>query len=187
MKKTLSNNNSHHRIAIVGNASAGKTTFARKLGCDLALPVFHIDDLQYSKVWQRKTALEFKKSHTKLMGIKNWIIDGVGREKELYVRLYKANVIIFIDLPIEEHLSFAKSRENAPTETAPEGCSYEGMFDRVEEIIVHLDKTLIPKLRKDIPSIAKHTKAFVCVINHIDEIENIRETLIKTLVEKRDD
>ena len=55
--------------------------------------------------------LIFQKAHNQLMNLDNWIIDGVGSETELYKRLHQANIIIFIDLPVKEHLKLAKERE----------------------------------------------------------------------------
>ena len=175
----------HCRIAIIGNAGGGKTTFACKLGEGLSLPVFHIDDLQWEKSWQRKPDSEFKKAHAQLMELQSWIIDGVGLENELYTRLHRAQVIIFVDLPLEEHLRLAKQRESAPMVTSPNGCSYEGMFDRVAEIILHLNSTLIPKLRKDIPAIAKQTDAIVYKVNQVSDLEPLHNELATKLVLKK--
>lgn len=179
--------NDHHRIAIIGNAGGGKTTFACKLGECLSLPTFHIDDLQWEKSWQRKPDSEFKKTHSQLMELQSWIIDGVGLENGLYTRLHRAQIIIFIDLPLEEHLRLAKQRESAPMVTSPNGCSYEGMFDRVAEIILYLNSTLIPKLRKDIPSIAKQTDAIVYGVSQVSDLEHLHNELVTKLALKNEE
>ena len=161
------------RIAIIGNAGGGKTTLSLKLGKDLSIPVFHIDNLKWDKSWKKKPEAMFKKVHNQLMRLDSWIIDGVGSETELYKRLHKANIIIFIDFPVKEHLRLIKERENTPTETAPHGCSYEGMFGTVEKIIRQLSATIIPQLRIDIHKIAKTTGAIVYNINQIKDIANL--------------
>lgn len=159
------------RIAIIGNAGGGKTTLAQKLGKNFSLPVFHIDDLQWDKSWEKKPKPMFQKTHSQLIKLDNWIIDGVGNKPELYKRLYKANIIVFIDLPVKEHLRLAKAREKTPTETSPPGCSYEGMSSIIKGIIKQLNATLIPQLRVDIPKITKSTGATVYNIKQIKDME----------------
>src|SRR4029077_16885614 len=46
------NEASMNRIMVVGNAGAGKSTFARRLGGKLALPVIHLDSHFWRPGWQ---------------------------------------------------------------------------------------------------------------------------------------
>ena len=183
MNKSLQISNPGYRIAIIGNAGGGKTTLSLKLGREFSLPVFHIDNLQWDKSWKRKSELIFQKAHNQLMNLDNWIIDGVGSETELYKRLYQANIIIFIDLSVKEHLRLAKEREKTPTKTAPRGCSYESMFNTVAKIINQLNATLIPQLRADIPEIAKITGSTVYNINQIEDMTCLHNKL-KSVIRK---
>lgn len=41
------------RIAVIGNAGGGKSTLSRLLGDALALPVHHVDSIQYRPGWER--------------------------------------------------------------------------------------------------------------------------------------
>lgn len=111
------------------------------------------------------------------INLDNWIIDGVGDEKEFYQRINRATVLVFVDLQLEEHLRLAKAREKSPTETAPIGCSYEGMYSRVEKIIKRIDKEWIPKLRIELQEIARKKGALFYQIKSLTEKEQVQEKL----------
>jgi adenylate kinase family enzyme len=82
------------RIHVTGNAGAGKTTLAVKLGQELRMPVIHLDTIVWQPGWksvpvdQRNEALRLAASP------KNWIIEGVSR----YIR-EQADVVVFLDIP----------------------------------------------------------------------------------------
>lgn len=171
------------RIVIIGNAAGGKTTLSQQIGKTLSIPVFHIDDSIWDTSWEHKPAEIFHKEHKRFMKLDNWVIDGIGidHEDEIYQRLHKANIIVFVDFPIEEHLRLTKEREKTPIATAPAGCSYKGMFKRISDTVKRLNTTLIPKLRIDIPNIAKTTGATVYTVKQIEEMPNILEKIISTI------
>lgn len=81
------------KIHITGNAGAGKTTFAHKLGQDLGLPVFGLDKIVWQAGWV-KSPLEVKtiKIH-KLISQNAWVIEGVSDA----VR-DAADIVIFLDV-----------------------------------------------------------------------------------------
>lgn len=48
------------RIVILGNAGSGKSSLARQLGEQLALPVVHLDTLFWGPNWTKPVASEFR-------------------------------------------------------------------------------------------------------------------------------
>ncbi|MEK6731396.1 MAG: hypothetical protein AABY34_04390 [Pseudomonadota bacterium] len=162
------------RVIIVGNAAGGKTRLAKSLADLLEISCVHIDKLQWGAGWTRASEGDFKRRHADVLSQKKWLIDGVGPEEELYVRLRAADTIIFIDLPVAEHIRLATHRSaEDPVVPAPEGCSYESNLSDVMEIIRRLDSTLIPQLRVEIPRIVVTTKAQLYHITRLEEKEEL--------------
>ncbi len=81
------------KIHITGNAGAGKSTFARKLGNKLGYPVYGLDNIVWQSGW-KKTPYEIKNAKIKELITKpEWIIEGVSQS----VR-NAADVVIFLDV-----------------------------------------------------------------------------------------
>ena len=47
------------RVLLIGNAGAGKTTFARKLAAKCSLPLVHLDQLYWCGEWEHLTREQF--------------------------------------------------------------------------------------------------------------------------------
>lgn len=70
------------KLLIIGNAGCGKTYLAHKLGKQLKIPVFHIDDIWFKPGGygpeHERTAQERKKIMKSIMAKKNYIIEGAS-------------------------------------------------------------------------------------------------------------
>lgn len=64
------------RVAVIGNASGGKSTLSRALGAALVLPVYSIDKLQWKPGWRHMPSADFEREHNTLIARDRWIIDG---------------------------------------------------------------------------------------------------------------
>ena len=64
------------RIFIVGTSAAGKTTFARRLGEALQLPVIELDELHWSPNWQEKPTEELSRLIVEATDCPAWVVDG---------------------------------------------------------------------------------------------------------------
>ncbi len=64
------------KIAVVGYASAGKSTFTRRLGETLELPMLHIDRISFEPHWVERDRKAVEIDIRKFMRQKTWIIDG---------------------------------------------------------------------------------------------------------------
>jgi len=87
------------KIAIVGCPGSGKSTLALKLHKMLHIPLHHIDQYFWKPGWQRPDREEFRKIHDQLCDAPEWIIEGMAIRHFEY-RVQKADVIIFLDIPL---------------------------------------------------------------------------------------
>ena len=86
------------RIAIVGCAGAGKTTFARDLGTRLDLPVTHLDRLFWQPGWVETGEEEWQEIQRGLVTADAWILDG-NYIKTANIRFPRSDTVIFLDFP----------------------------------------------------------------------------------------
>jgi adenylate kinase family enzyme len=86
------------RVLVIGNAGAGKTTFAIQLARITGRPLIHMDRYYWrpgwiptpEDVWQRRVA--------ELVKGDSWIMDG-NYSNSLAVRLARCDAVVFFDLP----------------------------------------------------------------------------------------
>jgi adenylate kinase family enzyme len=89
------------KILIIGNGGTGKSTLAQKMGKDLDIPVTHLDLIMWNKNWDRLPEREFTKQLAKITPSKDWIIEGWGYHSTLNDRVEKADVIIYLQFPLQ--------------------------------------------------------------------------------------
>lgn len=85
------------KIMIIGSGGAGKSTFARKLGRKLNIPVHHLDAHLWKPGWTMTTREEQQDIQQQLMAGEQWIIDG-NYNGTLDIRLQQADTVIFMDI-----------------------------------------------------------------------------------------
>ena len=84
------------RILIIGNAGAGKSTFARALSLKLDLPLVHLDKLFWRGDWETVSRDEFDRLLQAALEKPQWIIDG-NFSRTMDARLAKCDTIIYLD------------------------------------------------------------------------------------------
>ena len=85
------------KVVIIGCGGSGKSTFARKLGEILHLPVYHLDALYWKPGWVATPNEEWERIQRELVQKDKWIIDG-NYGRTLNIRLAEADTILFFDL-----------------------------------------------------------------------------------------
>ena len=98
------------RVAIFGNAGGGKSTLARELAAITGLPLQALDELGFRKDGPEMPYEEYLEAHAALVGRDEWIIDGFGCIKTVWVRLAAADTLIHVDLPLAQHFLWVTKR-----------------------------------------------------------------------------
>jgi len=86
------------RVLVVGSGGAGKSTFARRLGARLGLPVIHLDVCFWRPGWVETPKEEWRRTVEELCGREAWVMDG-NFSGTLEVRLAACDTVVFLDMP----------------------------------------------------------------------------------------
>jgi len=86
------------RILVLGCSGAGKSTWARRLGGILSLPVIHLDRHYWRAGWVPRDDAEWDDVLDGLLARDEWILDG-NYDRTLPRRLARADAAVFLDLP----------------------------------------------------------------------------------------
>lgn len=89
------------RVAIVASASGnGKTTLGRELARRLGVPFHELDGLNHGPGWVEATAEELRARVEPLVAGDAWVVDGTYRGKLGDLVLRRADVVVWLDLPL---------------------------------------------------------------------------------------
>jgi adenylate kinase family enzyme len=97
MADTPINDAPMRRVLVVGNAGAGKSTFARQLGGKLALPVIHMDSHFWGPGWQIPDAKAWREKLSALAASPAWVMDG-NYINTFDIRMPRADTLVWLDL-----------------------------------------------------------------------------------------
>ncbi len=86
------------KVLVIGSGGAGKSTFARRLGETLGLPVVHLDSCYWQPGWVEPPKDDWLKTVEGLLARDEWVMDG-NYSDTLAVRLAACDTVIFLDLP----------------------------------------------------------------------------------------
>lgn len=86
------------KIIVIGSGGAGKSTFSRRLGEKLGLPVVHLDRLYWRPNWTKTPREEWIPIVQREIDKAEWVIDGnFGNTREM--RMRACDTVIFLDIP----------------------------------------------------------------------------------------
>jgi adenylate kinase family enzyme len=89
------------RVAVVASASGnGKTTVGRALAERLGVPFHELDALHHGPSWTEATASELRAKVEPIVATDAWVIDGSYRGKLGDLVLERADVVVWLDLPV---------------------------------------------------------------------------------------
>jgi len=109
------------RVAVFGNAGAGKSTLARQLAELTGLPLHIVDKIQFKAGGDAVPHEEYLKAHADLLDQDEWIIDGYGTTETAFERFARADTLVYVDLPVSTHYWFVTKRFIKGLFAAPEG------------------------------------------------------------------
>ena len=90
------------RILIKGGCGAGKTTLARQLAAHLRLPHVELDALHHGPNWRAASASELRAAlEATLDDEQGWVVDGNYDSKLGSLALDRAELIVWLDLPLQ--------------------------------------------------------------------------------------
>jgi adenylate kinase family enzyme len=89
------------RVAVIASASGnGKTTFGRELAERLAVPFVELDALHHGPNWAEATPDELRARVEPLVHTDAWVVDGAYRNKLGDLVLERAELVVWLDLPV---------------------------------------------------------------------------------------
>ena len=113
------------RVLVIGSGGAGKSTFARRLGEKLGLPVIHLDRVYWRSGWVEPPKDEWRRTVEGLCAREAWVMDG-NFSATLDVRLEACDTVVFLDVPRAVCVWRALKRlvmyRGAPRPDMAEGC-----------------------------------------------------------------
>lgn len=87
------------KVLVMGSPGAGKSTFARRLGAALGLPVIHLDQLFWNPGWVQTPRPLFREKVEAAVGAPAWVIDGEFHLGHIEARIAAADTVIYLDTP----------------------------------------------------------------------------------------
>ncbi|MGH9197551.1 MAG: hypothetical protein ACRD1T_17640, partial [Acidimicrobiia bacterium] len=111
------------RVAVIGCAGAGKSTFSRQLAEVTGLPLTHLDRCFWRPGWVETPTEKWRGLVAELASEERWILDG-NYSSTLDLRLPLADTIVFFDYPrhICAYRVLKRSALSRPRPDLPEGC-----------------------------------------------------------------
>jgi hypothetical protein len=89
------------RVAIVASASGnGKTTLGRELARRLDVPFVEVDSLVHGPNWVEASDKALRARLLPLLDTESWVVDGTYRRKLGDLVLERADVVVWLDLPL---------------------------------------------------------------------------------------
>jgi adenylate kinase family enzyme len=106
------------RVAVFGNAGAGKSRLARQLAEATGISLYNLDKLQFraGRYWPDEAGGgkipdgEYSRLHAEIIERDEWVIDGFGSVPLTWQRLAAADTLVYIDLPLLTHYRWVTRR-----------------------------------------------------------------------------
>lgn len=166
------------RIAIIGNAGAGKTTLARSLASARSLPLIEVDPLQWGPAWERIDPAEVATALRDAQAGPRWIVDGFGPMPIIEERMALADPIILIELPLWIHFWLSAERQIAMIARGerPFGERQAPSTELLFATIWRVHHELMPAIRE--AALAQRGRAVVHHVTSRDGLHALRRTLL---------
>jgi adenylate kinase family enzyme len=98
------------KVAVVGSSGSGKSTVARILAAQLAVPYVELDALHWGPNWAECPEEEFRARVEVATAGDGWVVDGNYYRKLGDLVLARADLVVWLDLPLSTSLRRVWSR-----------------------------------------------------------------------------
>ena len=89
------------KVSVIASASGnGKTTVGRELARKLGVPFVELDALVHGPDWQQTSAEELRRLLEPVLAGDGWVIDGGYQDKLGDLVVERADVVVWLDLPV---------------------------------------------------------------------------------------
>jgi adenylate kinase family enzyme len=88
------------KIAVIGTTCSGKTRLARTLAADLDVPHVELDALHHGPNWTEAPRDEFRARVGDAIAADGWVVDGSYQGKLGDLVLERADLVVWLDLPM---------------------------------------------------------------------------------------
>jgi adenylate kinase family enzyme len=168
------------RVVIIGNASGGKSTLARKLASRRKLPLTEVDQLLWQPGWKLTAPELYARRHAEIIEQEAWVIEGLGSQDSIPGRIARATELILIDLPLWVHFWLAAERQKAWADgrlsNAPAGVPAPPPTKELFKTMWEVEQDWMPGIRSLCDAAEQQGKA-VFRLRSIDELNALTHTL----------
>jgi adenylate kinase family enzyme len=88
------------KIAVIGTSCSGKTRLARTLAAELDVPHVELDALHHGPNWTEAPRDEFRAVVSEAIAGDGWVVDGSYQGKLGDLVLKRADLVVWLDLPM---------------------------------------------------------------------------------------
>ena len=164
------------KIIVIGSPGAGKSTFARKLRDQAALPLYYLDMIWHKSDGSNISREQFAAKLADIIQKKRWIIDG-NYAHTLEMRLRACDTVFLLDYPLELCLAGAAARIGKKREDMP---WVEQEFDaEFRQWIIDFPKDQLPQIYELLEQYKNDREIFIF------HSRQQAEEYLKTLCQKR--
>ncbi len=109
------------KVAVFGNAGAGKSTTSLKIAEKTNLPLYALDKMKFASGGDEIPHDSYLAEHTKILADTHWLMEGYGCLPSTWERLEAADTLVYLDLPIYLHFCWVTKRFFKGLFSPPEG------------------------------------------------------------------
>ena len=152
------------RVAVFGNAGAGKSRLAKRLAAVTRLPLYPLDLIQFKPGGGEVPHEEYLRAHEGLLRKDEWIIDGFGSVSSAWERFSKADTLVYIDLPLIMHYWWVTKRLIEGQFATPEGWPDKSLMWSSTmssyKVVWRCHRHLTPKYRQLVTDVASSKRVY---------------------------
>lgn len=138
------------RVAVLGPSGSGKTTVGRAIASRLGVPFVELDALHWGPGWTEATAEELRAKVGPIVACDGWVVDGSYRGKIGNLVIDRAEVVVWLDLPLS--VTFPRLFRRTVSRIVRREEFLNGNRESVRSAFLSRDSILLYALRNHGPS-----------------------------------